>query len=99
MTHTNDARVPEIRSRYLLLVDAASLLVAVWLAYVLRFDGLPPAAADHQTAIVFALIGTPIALVVFLFTGLYRRIWSYASVAEVERIILGVAAASFCTAL
>ena len=93
------ARAPEIRSRYLLLLDAASLLVAVWLAYVLRFDGLPLAAADRVTAVAFALTVTPTALVVFVFTGLYRRIWSYASVAEVERIIVGVAIASVCSAL
>jgi len=90
-------RTPEIRSRYLLLVDAACLLVATSLAYILRFDGLPPTAADTATAIAFALAVVPIKLAVFVFTGLYRRIWSYASVAEVERIIVGVAIATICS--
>jgi len=90
-------RTPEIRSRYLLLVDAGFLLLAVSLAYILRFDGLPPTAADTATAIAFALAVVPIKLAVFVFTGLYRRIWSYASVAEVERIIVGVAIATICS--
>ncbi len=87
-------RAPEIRSRYLLLLDAVSLLLAVYLAYVLRFDGLPLTSADRVTAVTFALVATPMCLSVFVLTGLYRRIWSYASVAEVERIIVGVTVAS-----
>ncbi|MEO7217050.1 MAG: nucleoside-diphosphate sugar epimerase/dehydratase [Gemmatimonadaceae bacterium] len=99
MTLKNDARVPEIRSRYLLILDAATLLAAVWLAYVLRFDGLPPNPADRLTALVFALAVTPTALVIFVLTGLYRRLWSYASVAEVERIVVGVSIATICSAI
>jgi len=90
-------RTPEIRSRYLLLVYALCRRLAVSLAYSLRFDGLPPTAADTATAIAFALAVVPIKLAVFVFTGLYRRIWSYASVAEVERIIVGVAIATICS--
>lgn len=97
MNAQKSTRTPEIRSRYLLLVDAACLLVATSLAYILRFDGLPPTAADTATAIAFALAVVPIKLAVFVFTGLYRRIWSYASVAEVERIIVGVAIATICS--
>jgi FlaA1/EpsC-like NDP-sugar epimerase len=48
---------------------------------------------------VFALAVTPAALGVFVATGLYRRIWSYASVAEVERIIVGVLISSVCAAM
>ncbi len=92
-------RTPEIRSRYLLLLDAASLVFAVWLAYVLRFDGLPPGGAQTTTAIVFAVVVTPVALAVFVATGLYRRIWSYASVAEVERIIVGVSIVTVISAV
>ncbi|MEO6778700.1 MAG: nucleoside-diphosphate sugar epimerase/dehydratase [Gemmatimonadaceae bacterium] len=94
-----NVRTPEIRSRYLIILDAGSLLAAVALAYALRFDGLPLGAADRLTAIIFAAVATPTALAVFVFTGLYRRIWSYASVAEVERIIVGVSIATVCSAI
>lgn len=93
------ARTPEIRSRYLFLVDAVALLAAVALAYLLRFDGLPPRSTDIHTAIVFALAVTPVKLAVFVFTGLYRRIWSYASVAEVERIVTGASIATVFAAI
>jgi FlaA1/EpsC-like NDP-sugar epimerase len=73
-------------------------LVAVWLAYLLRFDGIPPAGGQTTTAVTFALVVTPVALVVFVGSGLYRRIWSYASVAEIERIVVGVSIATLCSA-
>jgi len=73
-------------------------VAAVGLAYVLRFDGPPPTAADITTALFFAAIATPVKLLVFVGAGLYRRIWSYASVAEVERIITGAALATVCSA-
>ncbi|MDQ2891402.1 MAG: polysaccharide biosynthesis protein [Gemmatimonadota bacterium] len=92
-------RGPEIRSRYLLLLDAASLMVAVAIAYALRFDGFHLAIADRTTAIAFAFTATPVALTVFVLSGLYRRIWSFASVAEVERMALGVSIAAVCSAI
>ena len=99
MTANNNARIPEIRSRYLLLLDAGSLLLAATLAYALRFDGFQLSAADHRTAIAFAITSALASLGVFLLTGLYRRIWSYASVAEVERIVVGISIATVCSAL
>jgi FlaA1/EpsC-like NDP-sugar epimerase len=95
----NTAHAPEIRSRYLLLLDAASLLTAVVLAYLLRFAGSALSPVNKTTAIAFAVAITPVSLVIFMFTGLYRRIWSYASVAEVERIVVGVSIATVCSAL
>jgi FlaA1/EpsC-like NDP-sugar epimerase len=74
-------------------------MIAVGLAYILRFNGLPPTSAERLTAITFAVVTAPIALAVFVFAGLYRRIWSYASVAEVERIIVGVSIAAVSSTL
>lgn len=51
-----------------------------------------------MTAVAFAVVATPTSLAVFVFAGLYRRIWSYASIAEVERIITGVSVATVCSA-
>jgi FlaA1/EpsC-like NDP-sugar epimerase len=98
LSATPHARAPEIRSRYLILLDAVSLTLAVWLAYALRFDGLSLAPPDATTAIRFAAASIPVALAVFVLSGLYRRIWSYASVAEVERIVVGVSIATVCSA-
>ncbi len=74
-------------------------MVAVAIAYALRFDGFHLAIADRTTAIAFAFTATPVALTVFVLSGLYRRIWSFASVAEVERMALGVSIAAVCSAI
>jgi len=92
--YTLDTPFRELRSRYLILLDAGLLALAVFVAYLLRFDGLPAGPPDRYTAYVFAAAVIPVKLAIFVAAGLYRRIWSYASVAEVERIILGVATAT-----
>jgi len=81
------------------LLDCVSLLIAVVLAYLLRFDGFPLGPADQATAIAFGLTVIPTAIVVFVFSGLYRRIWSFASIAEVERMVVGVTIAAVFSAL
>ncbi len=88
-----------IRSRYLIAFDAVTLTLVVGLAYILRFEGQAPPAAQIHTALVFALVIVPLKLAIFVASGLYRRIWSYASVAEVERIVIGVVAATVAAVL
>lgn len=88
-----------LRSRHLIALDAVSLAVSVWLAFVLRFEGHVPPPAFVRTSVIFAAIVVPIKLVIFLRAGLYRRLWRYASIAEVERVLAGVAASTVCCAI
>ncbi|MFA5370477.1 MAG: nucleoside-diphosphate sugar epimerase/dehydratase [Sideroxydans sp.] len=73
--------------------DFVAAAFAWWFAYQLRFNfDLPPAfgAELWQTLpFVVALQGT-----VFFAFGLYRGVWRYASVGDVRRIVLAVAAAT-----
>ncbi|MGI8548917.1 MAG: polysaccharide biosynthesis protein [Gemmatimonadaceae bacterium] len=93
------AQKPEPRSRYILSLDTLSLLGSVILAYILRFEGLPPGGEYLRTALLFASISVPLKLLIFIRVRLYRRIWSFASVAELESIAaaLGIAAAASWT--
>ncbi len=80
----------EFRNRYLFLLDAGFLPAATLLAYAIRFEGLHWGAEQRQTALWFIAIGVPLKLGIFLVAGLYRRLWRYASVKELEQIIVGV---------
>ena len=90
---------PLVRNRYLISIDAIGVALAATLAYTLCAGSLSNATGDFRTVLVFALVAIPVKLLVFAGTGLYRRIWSYASVAELERIIGGLVAATLCAAV
>lgn len=82
-----------VRNRYLLFVDAFFLALAPFLAYALRFEGWQWSAQDQSTALVYAAIAIPLSIVVFFAFGLYRTLWRYASIAELELIFAAVATA------
>jgi FlaA1/EpsC-like NDP-sugar epimerase len=82
-----------LRNRYLVFSDAAFLLAAPFIAYGLRFEGWSWAPEHRATAIAFAEISVPVSLAIFYFFGLYRRLWRYASIAELELIAGAVATA------
>jgi FlaA1/EpsC-like NDP-sugar epimerase len=69
------------------------LIVAPVLAYALRFEGLNWLPDHKATAVVFTALSVPISLMVFVLFGLYRRLWRYASIAELELIFGAVATA------
>src|SRR6476469_1792572 len=82
-----------IRSRYLILVDATLLGAAPFIAYALRFEGWSWDPAQRSTAMLFARLRLPLSLTVFYAFGLYRRLWRYASIAELELIFAACATA------
>jgi FlaA1/EpsC-like NDP-sugar epimerase len=75
-----------VRNRYLLLIDAAFLGAAPFAAYALRFEGFVWGAPNRATAILFTKISLPLSIAVLAAFGLYRRLWRYASIAELELI-------------
>ncbi len=77
-----------LRNRYLLLLDAALLTASVVVAYCLRFDGWVWGEGQRTIALWFVAIAIPLKLLSFWGIGLYRRLWRYASIAEVERIVV-----------
>jgi FlaA1/EpsC-like NDP-sugar epimerase len=82
-----------LRNRYVLLIDVVLVGLAPFIAYALRFEGWTWEPAHRTTAIVFALSALPLSLAVFYAFGLYRRLWRYASIAELELIFAGGATA------
>lgn len=90
---------PLVRNRYLISIDTLGLALAAMLAYGLCISSLGNFSDGYRTVLIFAILAIPIKLIVFAGTGLYRRIWSYASVAELERIVGGLVIATLCAAV
>jgi FlaA1/EpsC-like NDP-sugar epimerase len=77
----------KIRNRYLFGSDAVLFASATILAFALRFEGFDWGADQSHAAVLFLLIGLPLKLMIFWRVGIYRRLWRYAGVVEVERLI------------
>ncbi|MFN2315707.1 MAG: polysaccharide biosynthesis protein, partial [Gemmatimonadales bacterium] len=89
----------EIRNRYLLLADALGLAGALFLAYALRFESLAWHPDHVRTFVIFLAISLPVKLTFFYLAGLYRRLWRYAGVAELEHILMATLVAMLCSVL
>ena len=84
-----------IRNRHLLLLDLALLPLATVLAYAVRFEGLTWPAPYDSILPTFLLFSVPVKLALLLFFGLYRRLWRFASVSELESILLATGVSGF----
>lgn len=76
----------KLRNRHFFLIDLLLLPAAAVLAFTLRLDVAQLASSRHTLA-VFIAVFVPIKLAVFYYLGLYGRLWRYASVDELVRII------------
>ena len=96
---TMKLRVPRhLRNRHLLILDDVLLGVSTLLAYVVRFEGLDWGPANLYTALVYLAVSLPLKLGVLLYVGLYRRLWRFAGVAELEHILVATGAYPFVPA-
>jgi len=81
----------------MLVLDVVSLILSCVVAYTLRFEGFEPWVNSEQRNVFvwFLTLSVPMRVALFWFLGLYRRYWSLASVAELERVLAaGVLAAA-----
>jgi FlaA1/EpsC-like NDP-sugar epimerase len=65
---------------------------ATVLSFALRFEGFEWGPAQNHAALLFLLIFLPFKLAIFWQVGIYRRLWRYAGMVEVERLISASAA-------
>ncbi|MBK6424313.1 MAG: polysaccharide biosynthesis protein [Gemmatimonadetes bacterium] len=77
------------RNRYLFALDLVLLPLATYLAFVVRFEGLFDWREPYRAvAPVFLAVTLPVKLALLISFGLYRRLWRFASVSELESILL-----------
>jgi FlaA1/EpsC-like NDP-sugar epimerase len=82
-----------IRERYFILIDILLISLAYFLAFVIRFD-LASYRSYYVQFGLFTLVLLVIRLPVFYAFGLYRRLWRYASIAELLAIVIAVSTGS-----
>jgi FlaA1/EpsC-like NDP-sugar epimerase len=82
-------RVRHLRNRYLLFLDVALFSASVVLAFALRFEGFDWPSGYQRTSLVYLASSLPLKVVALWLVGVYRRLWRYAGMLEVERLILG----------
>jgi len=94
-----DPPVPFLRNRYLLVGDLFLIIASVLGSFVLRLN-LGPLLLDYvdQMAVMLALALVIKPLMYYAF-GLYRRLWIYASIQEMQLIALAVTAASIALSI
>jgi FlaA1/EpsC-like NDP-sugar epimerase len=79
-----------LRNRHLLALDLALLPLATLLAFIVRFEGLAWPEVYRETAVAYLLASLPAKIALLLGFGLYRRLWRFASVFELETILYAV---------
>ena len=79
-------RIPPLRNRAFFASDLLLLPCCVLLAFAARFEG-PWNPTIVQQVQAFLLTSVPVKLAVLVLLGLYRRLWRYASVSDVEMLV------------
>ena len=78
---------------WMVLIDAALVVAAYILAYLLRFEGSIPQYQISNLQKTLPLL-IPIKLIVFYFFQLYRGMWRYTSILDIKNVILASTASS-----
>ena len=76
-----------IRNRYLFGSDILLFASSTVLAFALRFEGFEWGPDHNHAALLFLLTSLPLKLAIFWQVGIYRRLWRYAGIVDVERLI------------
>lgn len=84
-------RLPALRNRAFFLSDLVLLPVCALIAFAARYDGLS-ANGVRDMLLVFVLSAVPLKVLLLLWLGMYRRLWRYASVADVELLLVSAGA-------
>ena len=83
-----------IRQMILIVIDAISVILALYGSLVLRFNGLiEKQYLDHANALVIIVVA--LSLIIFSLNRLYHSLWQFASVIELKNILIATLLSSF----
>jgi FlaA1/EpsC-like NDP-sugar epimerase len=83
------------RGRHLLVFDAAAVGLSFFVSFALRFDAPSVLFADNLRRFAWVIPVLVLSRVaVFIAVGLYQRVWRYASVAELQALLVAVGTSS-----
>jgi len=95
----NDAPLPGLRNRHLMVLDLTLLPVATLLAFAIRFEGPEWPEPYGAIAAAYLVVTLPIKVGLLLVLGLYRRLWRFASISELESILTATLASGLLSVL
>ncbi len=75
------------RNRHNFALDLVLLPFATWLAHVVRFEGVAWQGGYARIGLIFLLVSLPLKFALLVGLGLYRRLWRFASIADLETIL------------
>jgi FlaA1/EpsC-like NDP-sugar epimerase len=79
-------RIPRLRNRAFFLLDLLLLPACAYTAFAARFEG-PWAPGTVTEFEAFVATAVPLKLLALISLGMYRRLWRYASVSDVEMLL------------
>ena len=83
-----------IRQMILIVIDAISVILALYGSLVLRFNGLiEKQYLHHANALVIIVVA--LSLIIFSLNRLYHSLWQFASVIELKNILIATLLSSF----
>ena len=90
---------PNVRNRYLLLLDLILIVAAAFGAMALRFELGP--LFFYYLPFAYWMLGVSLVIkpLFFYLFGMYRRMWVYASIRELRLVAVGVTASSVVVAI
>ena len=88
-----------MRNRHLFLLDAASLVAAPLLAFLVRFEDFGWLGQNLRMVLPYILLAAPVRLAVLYNFGMYRRLWKHASIGELKQILAAGGVAAIFSAL
>jgi FlaA1/EpsC-like NDP-sugar epimerase len=83
-----------MRNRHLFLLDAAALVAAPLIAFVVRFEDVAWIGQNPRIVLSYILLAGPVRLFAFYNLGMYRRLWRHASIGDLKQILMAGGVAS-----
>lgn len=77
-----------MRNRVFLAIDLCLAVVVVFLSFTARFEGFDWLPSLSHLAFWYAAVTIPARILLFFQVGLYRRLWRYASIADLEVLVI-----------
>jgi FlaA1/EpsC-like NDP-sugar epimerase len=88
-----------IRNRHLFIADAFSVILATFVAFLVRFEHLQWISDNLRLVSIYLAVSAPLRLFIFFLAGMYRRLWRHASVGELKPILLAAAGGGLACAI
>jgi len=90
--------ISHLRGRHLFVLDTVGIVIAAWVAMAIRYDAFAEVEQAVPHALLLTLLILGIRTIVDVRAGLYAHDWRFASVPDLQRIVVAGLAGSIIAA-